>query len=78
MKLLKDYDLIKTASHGSYIKINNTHLDYCCKLGNYLFNTKYAKKSIKYNNEVKKSKLKQSKQKKCKKGKKLTSEKEKM
>ena len=49
MKLLKEYDLIKIGSHGSYIKINNIHLDYCCKLGNYLFDTEYAKKSIKNN-----------------------------
>ena len=49
MRLLKEYDLIKTGSHSSYIKINNTHLDYCCKLGNYLFNTKYAQESIKDN-----------------------------
>jgi hypothetical protein len=49
MRLLKEYDLIKTGSHSSYIKLNNTHLDYCCKLGNYLFDTKYAQESIKDN-----------------------------
>ena len=49
MELLKEYDLVKTGSHGSYIKINNTHLDYCCKLGNYLFDTEYARESIRDN-----------------------------
>ena len=49
MELLKKCNLIEIASYGSSIKINNTHLDYCCKLGNYLFDTEYARKSIEDN-----------------------------
>ena len=49
MEHLKKCNLIKTGSHDSYIQINNTHLDYCCKLGNYLFDTEYARQSIEDN-----------------------------
>jgi len=48
IKFLKKYELIKMGSHSSYIKINR-YSDYCCKLGNYLFDTDYAKKSIEDN-----------------------------
>jgi len=49
MELLEKCNLVRTGSHDSYIQINNTHLDYCCKLGNYLFDTEYAKQSIEDN-----------------------------
>ncbi len=46
---LEKCNLVRTGSHDSYIQINNTHLDYCCKLGNYLFDTEYARQSIEDN-----------------------------
>ena len=46
---LKKIGFIKTGYHNSYIQINNSIIDYCRKLGNYLFNTDYAQKSIERN-----------------------------
>ena len=46
---LKKIGFIKTEYHHSYIQINNSIIDYCRKLGNYLFNTDYAQKSIERN-----------------------------
>ena len=48
-RLLKKCDFIRQGSSYNYIEINNTHLNYCQKLGNYLFNTEYAKESIERN-----------------------------
>lgn len=61
IKWLKENDFITKGSHPTYIEINNHLSDKLQKLGNYLFNTKYAQKSIKENthyfgNPFKKSK----------------------
>ena len=46
---LKKIGFIKTGYHNSYIQINNSIIDYCRKLGNYLFNTWYCQESFKRN-----------------------------
>jgi hypothetical protein len=46
IKWLKENDFITTGSHHSYIEINNHLSDKLQKLGNYLFNTRYAQRSI--------------------------------
>jgi len=48
-KLLKSVGFIEEGSHYSYIKLNNRSRGYSIKLGNYLFNTDYAQKSIERN-----------------------------
>jgi len=45
---LKKTGLVGTGSHGAYIKIAR-NWDYCHKLGNYLFDTWYARKSLERN-----------------------------
>ena len=50
MEWLKKNDLIQQSSaHYTYIELGQKFWDYSRKLGNYLFNTGYAKKSIKEN-----------------------------
>ena len=49
LRLLKFVGLVRKGSHHSYIRLNDVHVDYCRKLGNYLFNTEYAKQSIERN-----------------------------
>lgn len=49
LRLLKYVGLIDLDYHKTYIRLNNTHVDYCRKLGNYLFDTHYARESIKRN-----------------------------
>lgn len=48
-RLLKKCGFIKQGSHYSYIQLNNDSMGYNRKLGNYLFNTDYAQKSIERN-----------------------------
>ena len=48
-RLLKSVGFIRPGSHHSYIRINDTHMGYCRKLGNYLFDTEYARISIERN-----------------------------
>lgn len=48
-RLLKSVGLVKQGSHHSYIQLVHTGCNYNRKLGNYLFNTKYAQRSIKEN-----------------------------
>lgn len=47
--ILEKIGLIVQGSHRSYIRLNDKYSDYCRKLGNYLFDTSYAQKSIKDN-----------------------------
>lgn len=48
-KLLKKCGFIEQGSHPSYIRLKNNPMGYSRKLGNYLFNTEYAQKSIERN-----------------------------
>ena len=48
-RLLKKCGFIEQGSHPSYIRLNNSPMGYNRKLGNYLFNTDYAQKSIERN-----------------------------
>lgn len=48
-RLLKKCGFIEQGSHPSYIRLNNSPMGYNRKLGNYLFNTEYAQKSIERN-----------------------------
>jgi len=48
-RLLKSVGFIEQGSHPSYIRLNNSPMGYNRKLGNYLFNTDYAQKSIERN-----------------------------
>ena len=48
-RLLKKCGFIEQGSHYSYIQLNNDSMGYNRKLGNYLFNTDYAQKSIERN-----------------------------
>jgi hypothetical protein len=48
IKFLKDIGLIETGYHHSYIRLDGP-VDYCQKLGNYLFDTDYGQRSIKNN-----------------------------
>jgi|TARA_R100001480_G_scaffold94825_1_gene100107 hypothetical protein len=48
-RLLKKCGFIEQGSHPSYIRLNNSPMGYSRKLGNYLFNTEYAQKSIERN-----------------------------
>jgi len=48
-RLLKSVGLVEQGSHYSYIQLIHTGCNYNRKLGNYLFNTDYAKKSIERN-----------------------------
>jgi hypothetical protein len=48
-RLLKSVGLVKQGSHYSYIQLIHTGSNYNRKLGNYLFNTEYAQKSIESN-----------------------------
>ena len=50
LKWLKEKGLIqKSSAHYTYIELGQRFWDYSRKLGNYLFNTEYAQKSIKEN-----------------------------
>ena len=49
IRFLKKIGFIKTGYHHSYIQINNSIMDYCRKLGNYLFDTWYCQESFKRN-----------------------------
>jgi hypothetical protein len=49
VRFLKKIGFIKTGYHHSYIRINNSIMDYCRKLGNYLFDTWYCQESFKRN-----------------------------
>ena len=49
LRKLKKIDLVHSGWHGSYIRFNDVYVDYCRKLGNYLFNNCYARHSIKEN-----------------------------
>ena len=46
---LKKIGFIETDYHRSHVQINNSIVDYCRKLGNYLFNTWYCQESFKRN-----------------------------
>tara|TARA_R110002153_G_scaffold5813_1_gene26865 strand:+ start:627 stop:1205 length:579 start_codon:yes stop_codon:yes gene_type:complete len=46
---LKKIGLIETDSFYDYMVLSDEHSDYCGKLANYLFNTEYARNSIKRN-----------------------------
>jgi len=48
-RLLKKCGFIEQGSHPSYIRLNNSPMGYSRKLGNYLFNTEYAQRSIERN-----------------------------
>ena len=48
-RLLKKCGFIEQGSHPSYIRLNNSPMGYNRKLGNYLFNTEYAQRSIERN-----------------------------
>lgn len=48
-RLLKSVGLVKRGSHHSYVQLIHTGCNYNRKLGNYLFNTWYARESIKRN-----------------------------
>ncbi len=48
-RLLKSVGLVKQGSHHSYVQLIHTGCNYNRKLGNYLFNTEYAQRSIKEN-----------------------------
>ena len=48
-RLLKNCGFIEQGSHYSYIRLKNGPMGYNRKLGNYLFNTEYAQKSIERN-----------------------------
>ena len=48
-KKLKKFDLIEKSSHHGYIRLTDQYSDYCQKLGNYLFDTEYARNCIKRN-----------------------------
>ena len=48
IRFLKKIGFINTKSYGN-IQINNSIIDYCRKLGNYLFNTWYCQESFKRN-----------------------------
>ena len=48
-RLLKSTGFIRPGSHYSYVRIADYPVGYCRKLGNYLFNTEYAKRSIERN-----------------------------
>ena len=48
-RLLKKCGFIEQGSHPSYIRLNNSPMGYNRKLGNYLFDTEYAQKSIERN-----------------------------
>jgi len=50
LKWLKEKGLIqKSSTHYTYIELGQRFWDYSRKLGNYLFNTEYAQRSIKEN-----------------------------
>jgi len=49
LKKLKKFDLIERGSRHGYIRLADQYSDYCEKLGNYLFDTEYARNSIKRN-----------------------------
>ena len=50
LKWLKEKGLIqKSSAHYTYIELGQRFWDYSRKLGNYLFNTEYAQRSIKEN-----------------------------
>ena len=49
VRFLKKIGFIRTGYHHSYIQINNSIMDYCRKLGNYLFDTWYCQESFKRN-----------------------------
>ena len=49
LEKLKKIGLIKTDPVYDYMVLNDEHSDYCGKLANYLFNTEYARNSIKRN-----------------------------
>lgn len=49
LRLLKFVGLVRNGSHHSYIRLNDVHVGYCRKLGNYLFNTEYCKRSFENN-----------------------------
>jgi len=50
LKWLKEKGLIqKSSAHYTYIELGQRFWDYSRKLGNYLFNTEYAQKSIEKN-----------------------------
>lgn len=48
-RLLKSVGLVKKGSHHSYIQLVHEGCNYNRKLGNYLFNTEYAQRSIREN-----------------------------
>lgn len=48
-RLLEKCGFIEQGSHPSYIRLNNSPMGYNRKLGNYLFNTEYAQRSIERN-----------------------------
>ena len=48
-RLLTSIDFITNGSHYGYVRIDDRYVDYCRKLGNYLFDTEYAQKSIERN-----------------------------
>ena len=48
-RLLKSVGLVKQGSHHSYVQLIHTGCNYNRKLGNYLFNTEYAQRSIREN-----------------------------
>ncbi len=49
MGFLKKIGFIGQDTYHNYIAINNSIMDYCRKLGNYLFNTWYCQESFKRN-----------------------------
>ena len=49
LEKLKKIGLIETNSFYEYMVFNDHYSDYCGKLANYLFNTEYARNSIKRN-----------------------------
>jgi len=49
IRFLKKIGFITTEYHYRYIRINNSIIDYCRKLGNYLFDTWYCQESFKRN-----------------------------
>tara|TARA_R110000737_G_scaffold112690_1_gene145825 strand:- start:46 stop:624 length:579 start_codon:yes stop_codon:yes gene_type:complete len=49
LEKLKKIGLIETDQFYDYMVLSDEHSDYCGKLANYLFNTEYARNSIKRN-----------------------------
>lgn len=47
--MLEKCGFIKQGSHPSYVQLRHSGCDYNRKLGNYLFNTEYAQRSIERN-----------------------------